>query len=103
MIINNLIIYPKKMKKNLESLLGLHKSQNILLALTQKGMSRQNAYNFIQSAAVKSLNSNQKFDEILKNDPEVKKYINEKDLDKLFHADNNIKHIDKIFKAAFEH
>ena len=102
-IINNLIIYPEKMKKNLDSFFGLHKSQSILLALTQKGMSRQNAYNFIQSAAVKSLNSNQKFDEILKNNPEVKKYINEKDLDKLFHADNNIKHIDKIFKAAFEH
>ena len=65
-------------------------------------MSRQNAYNFIQSAAVKSLNSNIKFDEILKNDPEIKKHINEKDLNKLLLADNNIIHIDKIFKAAFD-
>ena len=64
--------------------MDLHKSQNILLALTQKGLSRQNAYTLIQSAAKKSLTSEKKFKDILKTDPKIKKYINEKDLEKLF-------------------
>ena len=56
-LIKNLIVYPKNMKKNLDKLGGLHKSQNILLALIKKHLSRQEAYLIIQSAAMKSWNS----------------------------------------------
>ncbi len=101
MVIKKLIIYPENMKKNLESLGGLHKSQNILLALIQRGISRQKAYTLIQFAAKKSLISNKKFEDLLIKNPEIKKYINEKDLEKLFLKNNTIKHIERIFKAAF--
>ena len=56
-IIENLIVYPENMKANLNKLGGLHKSQNILLALIQKGISRQDAYVMVQSAAMQSWNS----------------------------------------------
>ena len=101
-VIKYLIVYPKNMKKNLDKLGGLHKSQNILLALTQKGLSRQEAYEIIQSAAIKSFNSNDRFENIIKEDSEINKYINKTDLEKLLYSENKVTHIDEIFRKAFE-
>ena len=102
MIIKNLIVYPEKMKKNLESYSSLHKSQNVLLKLTQMGVSRQKAYKLVQSAAMESLDSNKNFDDVIKTDPKILKYINKQDLGESLFSNNKIKHIDKIFKKAFE-
>jgi adenylosuccinate lyase len=101
-LIKNLIVYPKNMKKNLDKLGGLHKSQNILLALTQKKLSRQEAYSIIQSAAMKSWNSNIQFKDILQKDEKIKKYLNKNDLNKLLNSKDTIIHIDKIFQEAFK-
>ena len=101
-VIKNLIIYPKNMKKNLDKLGGLHKSQNILLALTHKGLSRQEAYLIVQSAAMKSWNTNDRFDDIIKGNSEIKKYINKNDLEKLLYSEDKVKHIDNIFKEVFK-
>ena len=101
-IIQNLIIYPENMKKNLNILGGLHKSQNILLKLTQMGVSRQKAYKLVQSLAMKSLDSNKKFDDVIMEDPIILKYINKQDLKESLFTNNKVKHIDKIFKKAFE-
>ena len=65
-LIKKLIVYPKKMKKNLESLGSLHRSQSILLALIQKGLTRQKAYQIVQSAAMKAWHTDKKFEDILK-------------------------------------
>jgi adenylosuccinate lyase len=102
MIIKNLIVYPEKMKKNLESFNGLHKSQNILLKLTRKGVSRQKAYELVQSIAMESLNSEKRFEDVLRKDSQIKKYFNEVDLEELLFSENKIKHIERIFKAAFK-
>ena len=102
MIVKNLIVYPEKMKKNLESYNGLHKSHNILLKLTNIGMSRQKAYELVQSAATKSFNLNIRFEDILMEDSKIKEYISKKDLKKLLFSDNKFKHIEKIFNKAFE-
>ena len=101
-IIKKLVIYPEKMKKNLKIFGDLHKSQNILLKLVHKGVSRQMAYELIQSAAMKSLESNKRFEDILKGDSKIKHYINEGELKKLLISDNKIKNIERIFKKAFE-
>ena len=100
-IIKNLIVYPNNMKKNLEKLSGLYNSQNLLLKLTQKGLSRQKAYAIIQSAAMKVWNSNVKFEDILNKNKEFNKYISSKDLKKIF-SNNKLNHIDIIFQRTFE-
>jgi len=100
-IIKNLIVYPNNMKKNLEKLSGLYNSQNLLLKLTQKGLSRQKAYAIIQLAAMKVWNSNVKFEDILNKNKEFNKYISSKDLKKIF-SNNKLNHIDIIFQRTFE-
>ena len=100
-VIENLIVYPENMKKNLNQLGGLHKSQNILLALTKKGLSRQEAYSIIQSAAMRSWNSAERFDDILKNNEEIKKYLKAAELQKILYSENKVENIDWIFTNKF--
>jgi len=97
-IIENLIIYPENMKKNLNQLGGLHKSQNILLALTQKGLSRQDAYNIVQSSAMKSWNSKERFEDIIINNKEIQKFIDLKELKNILLSEDKIHNIDWIFE-----
>ena len=100
--IKNLVVYPKNMKKNLDMLEGIHKSQKVLLALTQNNVSRNEAYLIVQKAAKKSLFSNNKFEKILSENNEIKKYIDKRELKKIFSSKEEIKHIDKIFKTVFK-
>jgi adenylosuccinate lyase len=89
-VIKNLIVYPNNMLKNIHQLGGLHKSQNILLALTQKGLSRQKAYTIVQSSAMKSWNSKEKFEDIIRLNGEIKKHLTEEELNKVFSKGNEI-------------
>ena len=100
-IIENLIVYPENMKTNLNKLGGLHKSQIILLALIQKGISRQDAYVIVQTAAMESWNSKQKFEDILNNNKEIKKYLNPEELKKILYSEDKLDNIDWIFKNKF--
>jgi adenylosuccinate lyase len=97
-IIENLIVYPENMKNNLNKLGGLHRSQNILLALTQKGLSRQRAYNLVQSAAMKSWNSKEKFQDIVMDNKEIKEYLDDLELKNILFKEDKINHIDWIYK-----
>lgn len=97
-IIKNLIVYPQNMKTNLNKLGGLHKSQNILLALTQKGLSRQEAYKLVQISAMKSWNSEVNFENTIQNNNEIKKYLNKEELKNLLSGDVSLKNIDWIYK-----
>jgi adenylosuccinate lyase len=96
-VIKNLIVYPNNMLKNIHQLGGLHKSQNILLALTQKGLSRQKAYTIVQSSAMKSWNSKEKFEDIIRLNGEIKKHLTEEELNKVFSKDNEITNIEWIY------
>ena len=97
-LIKNLIVYPENMKKNLNKLGGLHKSQNILLLLTQKGLSRQESYKIVQSAAMQSWNSNERFEEVLMKDENIKKYITIDELKEIISDEDNIENIDWIYQ-----
>ena len=101
-IIKNLIVYPENMKKNLNKLGKLHKSQEILINLIQKGLSRNEAYTIVQKLAKKSWNSNEKFENILQDSKEINKYISKDDLKKMLNTQDDIKYIDDIFTKAFE-
>ncbi len=97
-VIKNLKVYPKNMEKNLNLLDGLHYSQDMLLKLTQKGMSRQIAYKHIQKAAIDSWRNKKNFKKLLKNDKKLKEYISATEIEKILSSKDKIKNLDKIFK-----
>lgn len=100
-IIENLIIYPKNMTKNLNKFNGLIYSQRVLLALTQKGISRDEAYKIVQSNAMKVWNSGADFLNELKRDKIVAKVFSVKELEEQFELNYHTKHVDTIFKKVF--
>jgi adenylosuccinate lyase len=100
-VIEKLIVYPENMKKNLKKLGGLHKSQNILLNLVQKGLSRNDAYILVQSAAMKSWNSDEKFENILCNNQEIQKYLNLDELNEILKSEEKVDNIDWIYRNKF--
>ena len=100
-VVEKLTIYPENMKKNLKKLGGLHKSQDILLNLVQKGLSRNDAYILVQSAAMKSWNSDERFEDILCNNQEIQKYLNPNELNKILKSEEKVSNIDWIYKNKF--
>ena len=100
-VIENLVVYPDEMKNNLNQLGGLHNSQRVLLALTQAGMSRENAYKIVQRNAMQSWKEKESFQELLKKDKEVIDKITKQQVDEMFDIEYHTKHIDTIFKRVF--
>ena len=100
-VVENLIIYPDNMKKNINKLGGLHKSQKILLALSQKGLSREIAYEIVQSAAMESWNNDKRFEDIINNSEKIKKYLDQNELNDILTRDEDLGQIDWIFKNKF--
>lgn len=100
-LIENLIIYPENIKKNLDSLNGLVFSQRVLLELVNTGLSREEAYKIVQRNAMKVWESNSNFLEILKEDNELLKIITLEKLESLFDFTYYTKHNDYIYSQVF--
>ncbi len=100
-IIDQLLVYPEAMKKNLEKLGGLVHSERVLLALVQKGLSREEAYKLVQRNAMKAWSGQGEFLDLLKHDPQVIQKIRESELEALFDFEHHVKHVDTIFKRVF--
>jgi adenylosuccinate lyase len=100
-IIEKLIVYPDNMRTNLDQLGGLVHSQRVLLALTQKGVARENAYRLVQRNAMKAWRGEGDFLALLKADPEVSKALSEKELAANFDLDFHFAHVDTIFRRVF--
>jgi adenylosuccinate lyase len=100
-IIDKLIVYPAAMQKNLDRLGGLVHSQRVLIALTQKGMAREEAYSLVQRHAMQAWNGNSDFLTLLKADKEVRAKLSDKELAALFDLDYHLKHVDTIFQRVF--
>lgn len=100
-LIDNLIIYPDNMIKNLNLTRGLIFSQKVLLLLTEKGVSREEAYKIVQNCAMEVWNNEKTNlkDELLKNES-VKKYISKDELEKVFDNSTLLKNIDYIFERS---
>ena len=101
-VIKKLVIYPKKMEENLNSLGGLVHSQQILLALTQKGASREDAYHLVQKYAMDVWEQGGNYLDKMKSDTKIKKYFTIEELKNLFDAKQHQRHVDTIFKRVFE-
>ncbi|AQX27955.1 MULTISPECIES: adenylosuccinate lyase [unclassified Bartonella] len=100
-VIENLIVYPENMKKNLNKFCGLVHSQRVLLALTQAGTSREDAYRIVQRNAMKVWEQGKDFLEELLNDQDVSKVLSEAELREKFDLSYHTKHVDTIFKRVF--
>jgi adenylosuccinate lyase len=100
-VIEKLVIYPENMKRNLDRLGGLHNSQRVLLALTQAGVSREDAYRLVQRNAMKTWEHGKDFLAELKADKDVTAKIAAKDLEQMFDLAYHTKHVDTIFKRVF--
>lgn len=103
-VIDKLLVYPDRMKANLERMGGLVFSQRTLLALTQHGISREDAYRIVQSSAMKvwEKDGNVTLRSQLENDPQVTKKLKAKDLDVIFDYAPYVKHADFIVKRALK-
>lgn len=100
-VIENLVIYPENMQKNLDKLGGLVYSQRVMLALTQAGVSREDAYRIVQSNAMRVWRGEGQFIDFLKADEIVTEKLSEDFLNSLFDISYHTKHVDTIFKRVF--
>ncbi|UGA48022.1 adenylosuccinate lyase [Bradyrhizobium quebecense] len=100
-LIEKLLIYPQNMQKNLDRLGGLVHSQRVLIALTQKGASREDAYKFVQRNAMPVWRGEGDFQTLLKQDADVKKYLTDAEIEEKFDLGYHLKHVDTIFKRVF--
>src|SRR3954452_6418586 len=102
-LIDKLMIYPENMKKNLDRLSGLIHSQRVMLALTQKGASREDAYRLVQKSAMKVWESDGALSllDLLKADPEVTALLPPDKLEESFDLAYHLRHVDTIFERVF--
>lgn len=97
-VVDKLIVYPENMRKNIDKTHGLVFSQSVLLALTKKGMKREDAYRIVQSHAMNVWQDGKSFRTVLEADPEVKKFLNGKELEDVFDGTKSVKHVDYVFE-----
>jgi adenylosuccinate lyase len=100
-VIANLLVYPENMKKNLDKLGGLVHSQRVLLALTQAGVSREDAYRLVQRNAMPVWRGEGQFLELLKSDQDVTAKLSPNDLEALFDLGYHLKQVDTLFERVF--
>ncbi len=100
-VIENLVVYPENMARNLDRLGGLVHSQRVLLALVDKGLAREDAYRLVQKNAMRVWEEGGDFLALLKADPEVSKALSAGDLEALFDLGYHTNHVDEIFERVF--
>ena len=101
-MMDKLLIYPEKMIYNLNMTHGVIFSQMVLLALIEKGTTREDAYAIVQNNAMKSWQEGLEFRDLLENDSTVTKYLKKKELAAIFNVKNFLKNLDFIFNRVFE-
>jgi adenylosuccinate lyase len=99
-VVDNLLVYPERMQENLDKLGGLVHSQRVLLALTQAGVSREDAYRLVQRNAMPVWRGEGTFLDLLKADTDV--FLSDAELDALFDLGYHFKHVDTIFTRVFK-
>jgi adenylosuccinate lyase len=100
-VIERLVVYPETMERNMNRFRGLIHSQRVLLALTQKGVSREDAYTLVQRNAMKVWERGADFLEELRSDPEVTAAMTPREIEDCFDLGYHTKHVDTIFARVF--
>jgi adenylosuccinate lyase len=99
-IAEELLVYPEQMQANINRTHGLIYSQDVLLALTQKGLKREDAYRLVQDEAMRVWKSGQSFRDLLEQRQEVTNHLSKVDLDELFDPKRSLTHVDYIFEQV---
>jgi adenylosuccinate lyase len=100
-LVDRLVVYSEQMRANLEASGGLVDSQRVLLALTQAGMSREEAYAAVQRHAMAAWHGAGRFADLLKQDTGIVRLLDPQTIDGLFDASYHLKHVDTIFARVF--
>ncbi len=100
-IMENLLTYPENMKRNLEETRGMTFSGRLLLALSQKASSKEEAYEIVQDNAMRAWTKNENFEDLIKNDSRVKKYLSKEEIEECFSLDYYLRNVDYIFNRVF--
>ena len=100
-LMERLVVYPQNMRRNLDRLGGLVHSQRVLLALTQRGMSREDSYAAVQRNAMPVWRGEGAFLDLLKADPDVHAALPDAELEALFDEAHHFRHVDTIFTRVF--
>ncbi len=100
-VIEKLVVYPQNMLDNMNKLGGLIHSQRVLLALTQAGVSREDAYRLVQRNAMVVWREREDFMTLLKNDEEVSAALSDEQIESVFDLEYHTKHVDTLFKRVF--
>jgi len=100
-IVDKLLVYPERMRENLDKTRGLVHSQRVLLALTQKGLGREDAYRLVQKHAMRAWNGEGALLDLLKADQEVTHALSAAELESLFDLEYHFKQVDTIFARVF--
>jgi adenylosuccinate lyase len=100
-VLDKLTVYPENMRKNLEMTGGLFFSQQVMLSLTRKGLSREEAYRLVQRNAMKVWQEGGRLQDRLKDDPEVMQHLTPHEIDGLFDLGYHLKHVDTILRQVF--
>ncbi|MCU0588272.1 MAG: adenylosuccinate lyase [Syntrophobacteraceae bacterium] len=101
-VLDRLIVYPENMRKNLDMTGGLFFSQQVMLALTGKGMTREDAYRLVQRNAMAAWKEGVQLKDLLKRDSEVTSQLASGEIDAIFDLGHHLKHVDTIFGRVFE-
>jgi len=100
-LIGGLVVRPERMLENLQLTKGLVFSGQLLLALTQKGVSRELAYEWVQRNAMKVWDENEDFQELLKKDTDIKSHLADNEIEAVFNYDTYLRNVDTIFDRVF--
>jgi adenylosuccinate lyase len=100
-LIGNLLVYPERMKENLNRMKGLVFSQQLLLALAESGLSREDAYQLVQFHAMKVWRENVDFQSLIQNDARISEALGQEKIKEIFDLNYHLKYIDDIFDRVF--
>ncbi len=101
-LLDTLVVYPENMLKNLNLTRGLVFSGQLLLALTQKGVSREDAYRWTQRSAMKVWDEGGEYKDLIFNDAEIRENLSAEEIENVFNVKHYLRNVDKVFKRVFE-
>jgi len=101
-LIDGLFVYPQNMKRNMSLSRGLFHSETVMLALVRKGLARETAYSYVQRNAMQVWKQGGDFNQLLKNDPDIGRYLSGDEIDDCFDISHTLKKVDYIFQRVFK-
>jgi adenylosuccinate lyase len=101
-IVKGMVVYPERMRENLDRSRGVVFSGTVLLELASRGVSREQAYEWVQRNAMRSFNEAKPFKDLLLADQEVRTVLSPQDIERSFDLDHQLRHVDAIFERVFQ-